>query len=215
HPNRQLKSPSRIFRESRLASLRPLEIITTMPGGETETRYGFANWTLGGSALAGTFFADKDQRVDMTTAEAKPFGKLRRLGLEYKLSIQALKEVDTIALHGDLSTDSLLDLSVSNGPRMAKLFHFHDLELLRPEAGLIVSERRSEVHIDLSKFIAKSLMGRMTRIKPATIISFVAYTRQGGNLVVQNDGEAQAVPSGSSFTLSLADRSVPVYTTRD
>lgn len=214
HTARNLRHPEQIFRHGRIVPLTPLEITIEMPDGATETVYSFANWSLGGSALGGSYFADTARRVGLQQLEHKKFGKLRRLAAESELAIQGLHDVDTTILSGDLEVDNLLDLSISNGPRMAKILPFTGIKLHRAEAGLIVTRRDRWDELSLAKTVARSALGRLVHLDTSTDLKFQAETGQGGPLIAQSDGEAYHLPSGSQLRVGLADRSVNVYTTR-
>jgi hypothetical protein len=209
HTAADLRKPGNIFLRGRQMPLRPLLVTATPPDGQPAEIYGFANWSAGASARAGQRYSDTEVRAHLHSLERGRFGSLARLIQEGRIAVNELRSAPPLTVTNNQGARRLVDINVSNGEREAKTIRF-PLRILRDEAG--VAEIKHPTVRSLVATLGNIACHRIARLGTDSRVEFMIETE--GDVATQSDGEFVAFPSGTVFSVALADQTVNVYTTR-
>ncbi len=167
-----------------------------------------AYFSIGFTAAMASRFNDEDFREKL---EGKaPQIRLIQQGAEVLRSVRKFDR--PFLVYNERGVRELNEVVYPNGARMAKVNHFRGLELLEPGFGRLRTGKVNYHNVLLS--YGRALTGLYTKFDPEHVERFAIETRDEDDILVQADGEAYSYPSGTRFSVSLSEHSLPLATSR-
>lgn len=200
-------SPAKTIERGRTVNLRPLEITTQSPhGGKSETELAFGYFGIGLSGQVAKNMNNGQRRSQ--ESDKHPLSRHFKSG---KLILDTLKIMPSFEVTENVESQTRYELLFVNGPRMARVFRFLDLQLFEPEAGRVELPTASQIKFGLVMGRA-ALLGDFVRLDRTSQQNFRINSNQP--IVSQRDGEYSEHASGTTFNVKLSDYSAKILTRR-
>lgn len=200
--------PEKIIEQGRIVNLRPLEITSKSPNSsksQTELAFGYFGIGLSGHVA-------KNMNDDKRRSEASDKHPLKRHLKSGKLILDTLGVMPSFQVIENDESRTRYELLFANGPRMARVFRFIDLQLFEQEAGRVELTTASKLNFGLVMGRA-ALLGDFVRLDQHSRHSFRIESDE--QIVAQRDGEINdCYGSGTTFDVKLSDYSAKILTRR-
>lgn len=209
HRRKAFKDPLARLATGQVAPLRPLSITSEEKSGRKRQELAFGYFGIGLSGTKARDFNDqpaRDKRIG--------HGLIRRR-LDDSLSVlKTLRRSHGFDIYDSQSpetTDHMIELLFVNGNRMANTISFRT-ELFGDEAGRIELHRRGPVELALG--LGKAALGLYAKVRPEQAEHTFTIKTDERFIISQRDGETSRHATDTTFSVGLADETLPVITTR-